>query len=387
MPQPSSNSSTNFSINYFLPFVRGGHYLGNLSVATQNWSHTIAAFGGFDRAEFSLLDTPDVITDWIEDGLGRYLKAYDETGVVMWEGFVNRISVQVSGFEVSLGPLTDIVNRAKLVYSTFDTTAQSDLATGVRKETTVSNNTRSQLRYGIFYKALSAAGVTLANAVQLRDMYLTQHAWPETSSSFSPSSSGVELRVECLGLIHLFSYPYNRVSGVGTVNVSTKISQILAADPNVLITDTSGVQTNSVQVSSKEDENRSALELLKTLVATGDSSFNRWTLGIYEDKRLEYAPVSSQPEYFINLGDPNFTIRDRTEAVIKPWQVRPGKWVMFNDFLPAFTPEEGDLNLDPRALFIEETTFRLPQGVEFNGGKTTKLNQRLAQLGLAGIAA
>lgn len=387
MPQRSDTSSANFAVNYFLPFVRGGHYLGNLNISAQNWSHTIAAFGGFDRAEFSLMETRDVVADWVEDGLGRFIRAYDETGVIMWEGFVNRISVQQSGFELSLGPLTDIVNRAKLVYSTFDSTTQSDLSAGIRLETAIGNNTRSQFRYGIFYKALSAAGVTAANAVQLRDMYLAQHAWPETSSSFSYQSSGQELRVECLGLIHLLNYPYNRVTSTGAISISTKIGQILSADPNVLITDLGGIRTNTVTVNAKEDENRTALELLKTLAATGDANFNRWILGVYEDRRIEYAPVAAEPDYFINLFDPNLTIRDRSEAVIKPWQVRPGKWVMFNDFLPAFTPEEGDLNLDPRALFIEEVSFRLPQGVEFNGGKTTKLNQRLAQLGLAGIAA
>ncbi len=55
MAQASQHSSVNFSLNYFLPFIRGGIYLGDLNISAQDWSHTIAAFGGYDRAEFTVV--------------------------------------------------------------------------------------------------------------------------------------------------------------------------------------------------------------------------------------------------------------------------------------------------------------------------------------------
>lgn len=360
--------------------------MGSLDIAAQNWTHSIGAFGGFDRAEFSIVAPTDTIEDWIEDGIGRVIRTYDETGTVIWEGFVNRISVRQSGLELTIGPITDIVNRAKLVYSTFDVSVSPPFQ-GIRKETSVSNNTLSQLRYGVYYKALSASGVTDTNAIHLRDMYLTQHAWPETTSSFSPQSSVQQLQVECLGFIHMLDFPYNRILTPAEINISTKITQILAADPNVLFTDYSQISTNTVQVSQLEEENRSGYALLKSLTALGDSGLNRWVLGAYENRTIEYRQAPNQIHYLIELRDSNFTVYDTLGAVVRPWHVRPGRWVLFSDFLPAFTPEQGDLNQDPRALFIEEVKFNLPYGVQLNGGKTTKLSQRLAQLGLAGISA
>lgn len=380
------HSSDEFTVEYFSSPFRGEFYINSLRKELLDYEHTINAFGGFRNAVLTVRASFDSIQDWMEDGLGRVIKVYDQDTKLMWEGFANKINVSYSGLEVSIGPLNQIANKVNLVYSSFDTSTNPPTV-GVRKITSVAEDTVSQEKYGIWHKLLSAAGVADTQADQLRDLYLSVHAEPDTSSDFASQRNELRLVIECRGFMDYIHYPFNQTTS-GTQNLSTKLLAVLAADPNSLFTDTSKIASNTYQVIAYEKNDVRADGLLKGMTALGDSSQNRYLFGIYEDRVPIYRQASSDIDYVIRLSDQGRRVEDDNGGIVYPWQVRPGYWAFFTDFLPGRKFNyDVNLRLDPRALFIEEVVFRLPNTLIVSGSRLSKLDQKLAQMGLAGISA
>jgi len=198
------------------------------------------------------------------------------------------------------------------------------------------------------------------------------------------------LTLDCLGYWHLLgAYTYTNTGVSGTENLSTKLQNILAADPNgVFSTDYSPITDNTFQVKKYENDNKTALELIKGLNTLGDASQNRYNIGIYTGRRLVYEPAPTEYEYIKRIGD-NEDFKTPVGGVVEPWNVRAGKWFFVSDFLAGrLSPATRvDLNRDPRAGFIESAVFSAPRDIRVNGIKLGQLDQALAQQGLAGVGA
>lgn len=384
MSVPSRYRSSGISVNFYTSVIQNATYIGQYDDVA-NYSHTIQAFGGFDTASFEVVTSIAETEDWFENGLGRIVKAFDETGRVIWEGFVDKVTVNESGLEVSRGPLLDIGNAVNLWYSTFDFGTDPPIP-GIRDDTGIGEAAASQAKYGIVYKILSAAGVSAGNAVQLRNTYLAEHSLPVVTSSFSFSSTPYSLQIECRGFMHWLTFPYSKLSP-GFTTVSEKIKDLLSADPNGLIsTDYTHIQDNAYILPFWENDTQPAIGILKGMVALGDASDNRYLFGIYNDRVAYYNTAPNTIEYTMRLTDPSRTIYNASDSVVEPWEVRPAQWIKFNDFLPGVMQEGITLREDPRNMFIEAVEFTAPIQIALVGGKTTKLEQKLAQLGLAGIS-
>lgn len=385
----SSHQSTNFSISYYQRPVLGGGWLGDIDVAAQNWRHSISVFGGFDTASFDLVDSQNVLDDWVLNGLGRPIIAYDDALVPMWEGFVDSITVNQSGLSVTYGPLTSVANKVFAIYSGVDTSVYPP-EIGVRKKTPTFQNLVSQAEWGIWPEILSLAGVTDNNADQLVSMYLQEHDDPETSSQFSFSSGKNSLSIDCIGWYRTLIYPYNyTVNTTATIAISTRIQEILTAQVNTswISTDYSKITANATTVPRYENDDQLALEQLRGLSAMGDVSNNRHIFGIYEGRKAFYEPASVVKDYEIKINESEYLIVDSGGAAVPSWRVRPGRWVFFSDFMPGLGAPYAELHADPRMLQIESVQFdmRLPQSIQLTGGHTSKYEQRSARLGLRGM--
>ena len=384
MSVPSQESASGIGVNFYQSPIQGGGFIDRYHDVI-NYTHTIQAFGGFDTCSFGVVESLSDLEDWFENGLGRIVRVFSETGSPMWEGFVDRVILSEGGLEVSRGPLLDIGNKVNVWYSSFDFGATPPIP-GIRKETVAGDALESQAKYGIVYKIMSAAGVSDTNAVQLRNTYLIENSLPIVTSTYSFSNIPYSLQIECRGFAHWLTYPYNKLTA-GFTTLSAKIIDLLGADPNSLIsTDYSHIQTNTYILPFWEIDEQPAIGILKGLIALGDASENRYLFGIYEDRVAYYNVVPSSVEFFMRLGDPNRNVIDTHGSVIEPWQMRPGKWVCFTNFMPGFTPEGLTLREDPRNMFIESVEFTAPNQLALVGGKTTKLEQKLARYGLAGIS-
>jgi hypothetical protein len=260
---------------------------------------------------------------------------------------------------------------------------------GVRRATDVANDTDSQADYGIIEKNISVGGVTAANAEQIRDTALDELKEPETSETDNlDSSRSASVSVECLGYFHwLKAYAYSSTT-TGTENASTKIENVLTADPNsIFSTDYNDITANTTAVGAYEQDNRTAMAIIKGIVGLGDSSFNRYLFGFYNDRKARYGAMATDTEYQRSLLEPEQKLaRYATGQRVLPWDVQAGEWVFYTDLLIGRS-QPSERRLDPRYLFIEQSAFSLPWALTLQGSRSGRLDQLLARLGLGGTPA
>lgn len=382
---PSLHSATGLSVTIQSPVVwTTRQTLADIAETLSGYEHVIRSVGGFYSATIRHYIGLEEINAWIQDGLGRHVEVRGPGLGVAWEGFVDSIDIMAGRAKLTIGPLSDIGNYVKGVYSTIDTTTNR---VGARASTAWVSVSQSIARYGRWEKVISIAGTTAANATQIVNSWLQEHAWPESGrrGSLQGGSRG-ELVLNCLGYwAWTEAYLYANAA-TGTQNLSAKIAAILAADPNgVMSTDYTGIATNTTAVLSFEDRDRTAWTLLKSLAAQGNAAFYRYTLGFYENRRCVYAlapmTIGLQTAITENAGYTNLA-----QQTVLPWAVRPNEWAFFGDLLigSGIPASRADLNADIRAGFIEQVKFTAPYDLEVDGQKVSSLDQQLARLGLAG---
>ena len=105
---------------------------------------------------------------------------------------------------------------------------------------------------------------------------------------------------------------------------------------------------------------------------------------MYSSLRAKFVAIPDIVEYEALLSDPKLRVNLVGGAEVYPWNVLPGKWLMYTDFLPGYVAPT-TLREDPRIEFIESVTFTAPDGVMVRGGNLETLPQVLAQLGLSGV--
>lgn len=371
------------TIGVFDPLAQGDAQIDNLTAAVTDYSHEISAFGGYWSARIRLDGRQVDLEDWYERGLDRRIVAYSPDGLVVWEGFVNSVRLTLGGLQKTIGPVLEIANNVRLIYS-FITTGGQDI--GLRLTTADADDADSQARYGILEKVLSTGGVTSTNADQLRDMYLLERARPQRSDDFTIGGGGTGVELDCAGYVRrLETYAYDD-SALGVSAIETKIATVLDDDPNNILGSSNALlEASGLNVLSFDDDNRVAMNVIKELVQLGNSSADRMLFGVYANRQSRYQAVVQQTDYAQSLGDTGQRIYTELGALIEPWYVLPGKWLRITDVLVGRAQDTTDLRDDPRFMFIETATFTAPDGIALRGGKDSRLDQRLARLGLSGI--
>lgn len=380
----TSYKSEALTLSVYRPLVQGGEYLFDWRASVESWQHEIRALGGYWSAQASQADNLRRAEDWLADGLGRHVEVHDDALNQIWEGFVNSVSIDVGGLNVTRGPLLNVANKVKLIYSTIDTT---DGGFGARASTAYTEDTASQAKYGIVTKILSSGGASQTEAEQLRDTYLAQYKEPETTSRFSLAGQGdVRLTIELLGYVHWQTvYPFASAS-IGAVNLSTRLAAILDGDPNGLFSSANAnIATNTLQVSQFEDDDPMAWDAIKSLVAMGDANDARFLYGVYSGRSVVYEAAPTTYSYRREIGASG-DIETIVGGTLKPWAVLPGRWLLFPDFLIGRS-QPTNLRDDPRALFIERVVFSMPRGLQLDGSKASTVEAKIARLGLMGIGA
>lgn len=380
----SAFSETGLSINVHEPLLAGGRFLFALTEQISSEQHETRALGGYWSAEIAVSVLALDMDDWIENGLGRDIAICDEAAQPVWQGFVNKVTIRFGDLTLVRGPLLDIANKVRVVYSTVDTSTTPPTL-GTRTSTTNAQDADSQTKYGVLERVLGAGGATATNADAIRDTYLAENKLPQTTQTLAIGDSGsVAITLSCLGYVHwLTAYIYTQTSG-GTQNASEKVQAVLAADPNAIFsTDYNGLTANTLAVPKYENDDRPAWDIIKAVVATGDTAAARWIFGMYGGRRAKYAPAPTTIDYQYQLSQ-HMLVQEVGGYPIAPWSVLPGKWLFVSDMLTGRgTPS--DLKNDPRALFVESVNFSAPYGLTINGGKVSTLSQKLARLGLSGI--
>jgi len=391
---PSSAQALGLSFNAWKPtitpgtsYTLRGAYIPDAFGIVNNYSHELQAVGGYWSAQMQMNASFSQVEDWLFNGLNRHIEVADHALDVIFEEFVNQVSATIGGVTISRGPVMEVSNDVALTYSTVDTSVDPP-AVGMRVPTDWAEDSDSQSKYGTLETMLSSGGVTDTEAEQLRDTFLADGVMPRHNQSLTfPPSGESSVSIEVLGYVHrLKKYVYNQTTTGGDTNLSTKLAAVLAAHPDSLY-GTGSIETNTVQVKRWENDNNDAWGIIKTLTEIGDASDNRYTFGIYADATPRYEQVPTTTEYSHGALDPEQGIMSRYGGVLKPWNILPGKWLEFTDFVSMASSPSATLRSNPRMMFIESVIYRTPWNLTLRGGRVDTITQQMARLGLAGIGA
>ena len=377
------------SFQVYEPLVRGGNHLDDGLLAHASTLQVVnTAFGRFWELTLRIEGGHSQIDDWIADGTARHVELYNHGTAEIWEGFVNTVDANIGSLTISIGPVLEMANKVKCVYSYVDTSITPP-AVGMRDFTSWYEDATSQEQYGTIEKVISVGGASPTNAIQIAQTALADRKNPprrevdNLESVVRPSAT-----IRCLGYIHWTRlYTYTSVN-TGDETASTKLQNIINADPNsFLSTDFTGVETNATNVRAWEDEYRTAWNLIKGLASLGDSSYDRWLIGFGKDRIPTYAALPSSVKYQRSLSAPRQQVETyKVGSGVMPWDVDVGEWCFYTDLLIG-RPQPNERRLDPRFLFVEQTAYTMPWGLTLEGGTAARLDQLLAQLGLAGASA
>lgn len=377
--------SKKFTLVYKEPIIGNNSELGQLNLSS--WQQNIVADGGYESASGSTEITYSELNNWLENGLMRDIHFFDHALVKGFEGFVNQVKIKVGALVINRGPIVEIVNKVAVIYQTQTYNTNPPIP-GERVVSGFAEDSDSQDRYGTFETYLSGGTGGQTEMEQARDTFLFDHKDPETTYDLTiGSASTPQLTLEILGYKHLLNRYHFSDTGVGKHNASVRITDVLTADPDSIFSSNyDNITTNALQVGVTDDDQHQASGVIADVVKYGDASDNRYLFGVYNDRVAYYNAIPTTVEYQHFLRDREQRITQLGGNTVYPWNVRPGKWLLLDDFLVggAIPTNLAQLRNDPRAVFIESVKYSSPWGLQINGGKVYTIGQKLAKLGLGG---
>lgn len=378
------------SFSFYDPLWISDAHLFDAGEDLASFSYSTLALGGYWSADLTLIQPIHRLEEWRARGLGRRVEIAAGPSIV-WEGFVNTVEAEVSGYPQTIGPYLDIINRAKLVFSAIDTSGATPV-TGLRLETAWLNDLNSQAQYGILQDVFSAGGVAIDTADALLAGLLRRRRNPPRSEDLTlqadPPPRLARIKLGLVGYVRLMEkYIYNQTTDTGLTTAAAKVGRLVAADPNGVLR-LGALDPNALAVPGWENDDAQAWSILKGILAQGDGALNRWTFGIYAGRRANYGPVTEEISYVRPLREGRGFLTNAQGNAIEGWEVVPGRYVLVEDLAPG-RPLATNLEDDPRILFAETVQVRGEgseiSSVVINGAHTYKIERRLAQLGLGGI--
>ncbi|HOH21238.1 MAG TPA: hypothetical protein PLC83_12740 [Anaerolineaceae bacterium] len=382
---------TGLSVNSYNPKfgVMKNYFIEDLTDKITGLSFEKLAMGGDWSADISMNGSFVMAEDWLSNGLGRRICIVGHQGVPVWDGFVNKITVSIGGLQHSSGAIEEIGNRVSVQYTPIDYSVYPPVS-GTSTFTLITEDTGSQEKFGVIEKMYSGGSITDAEAIEVRDVYLTENSYPASTGDLNLSDSAaseLQISLECMGWVHWFRfYIYDDFTS-GAVSLYTKLMSVIAADPNGIFSlDRSNIKDNLLLVPAGEDGTRFAWDIIEELVSYGnDTSDERRLFGVYGNV-IYYDTIPNTVKYVHKLSDPLQHITDKISgANIFPYDVLPGQWILISDFNAGIAERPAEFRKDPRMKFIESMRYDAPWTVSLMGGKTDKLSQYVQKLTMGGF--
>jgi hypothetical protein len=372
--------------------VTGNRFIGNQNdlIYSQfqdrisSYSHTHNANGGYWSASIGLTETRFVAEEWIKNGLGREITLYSD-GAVRWQGFVNSVSVEIGPVSLTVGPMLGIINKMSLTFQTRRYNTNPPIG-GVQYRLPYVENTDSQSVYGIFPEIFNAGTGSVEEALAARDRLILEKAWPEYAQSANLGGGGggasYDIKLECVGYAQFLSKPIYLETGTGTQGASERIVAAIGEEPNGIFS-TANIQENTIPVPVPDTDVQNIWDVIKASTVIGDANDNRWLFGVYENASCYYNAIPTDSFYSLSITSNDYIVRDDSGSLVYPWEILPGKWLQVNDLiLDPFLRSAN--SRDPSRVFIESVTYTAPWDISYNGGKTSRVAQQLAKLGVGG---
>lgn len=219
-------------------------------------------------------------------------------------------------------------------------------------------NSDSISEYGRIDSTIIEGALSSAAASARAASFLNRQSWarvtpPDAYSLIDPGED--QLIVNCSGYVQTLLWKMNSL--YTTASMSSIVTQLCTGLDYV----TAGIiDTNSVSYTIENRMQLSVWQILKTLVNSGDASGNRWSLGVYANRKLNYTQTTSDLAYHYRRG----RLYNIAGGEMEPWLVAPG-WSSLDDAPIVPGSITASRNDDIRRAFLEETEFISPNGIAF----------------------
>lgn len=365
-------------VNARVPIPRGTGATEKLSERLTSYSHTIALDGGFTSASITMVADETVAAAWIQDGVGKHIES-SFGGTIAWEGFVDSVEVSVGSLSFVKGPLMDVVNKARVTYQLY---TFGGIVPGGQYITDFASDTAAQAAFFILEGDI--AGGTLvsdAEATSIRDLYLSEYALPKSKTNFSSTPGEASITLNCVGYYRLLEKYYYLRAVDANIEATDKIKAVLDAEPNGILNGSRSVMnTIGITVNEYEDWSRTGSAIIFELAALGNSSGERMSFGVYEDRTPHLTVVPNEIRYELSAGYNGSILSMANGGPIPLAFVRPGYWIRSRSLpLASRVGSHSRLRVSDRDVLVEQVTFNAPDQLSINGGQFDTFTQRLSR--------
>lgn len=397
MSVPSQFSATGLSVIFFTPSIAynstthlvtsydpSGHELLTVTGQLDRHQQATERLGGYWGATFTMKAEPTFVERMLMEALNAHVEVRDAGGVV-WEGFVNRVRANLGAQAVTRGPLTEVVNQARVIYSDLIAVTNPPTKAGTTY-TAWAYDDASCARWGVWQANVPAGERDSTEADDRRDTALNDYRLPRTTKTWNTASAREpSVTFECLGYAHrLRAYVYEEATG-GTWNAWEAIEDVLDSDPNQLFSSANARIEQFVKtVRRYAGGQETAWDRLVALCDFGDAAELPPNFGVYAGRQVVYAAHPTTVEYHQHVYGDLADVQTSGGGPVAPWRVRPGRWLFYSDFLMGRIEAPTPIRDDPRYSFLERVEHTAPYGLLLQDSHVITLDQRLAKAGLGG---
>lgn len=205
-----------------------------------------------------------------------------------------------------------------------------------RAETGWYQDATSRAEYGTRDMILLEGGLTTAQANARAIKYLAEHKWALTipPATISPPEKEREdsLHMTFVGYVFTLANRHTQLTGQD-IQASAAVSALLAEASEFV--SVGSVQSNTLSVHIDDAEALRVWDVLQTVITSGDASGNRWTGGVYNDRKFIYQLASVLPVARLRGG----RLLTLSGGDLEGWYARPG-YVLLDD-IPRFYDVSG----------------------------------------------
>jgi len=356
-----------------------------------NYSHRLTATIGFDTCSFDLKGSIEELEDFFYNGLGRMITRWSDDGnLVCWQGQIVEMTLTQPGSQEVIS-LREMFNRISVRYTPIDTSVNPPTESA-ETSTAVVNDTVSQGKYGVKQIVVRPSHVdrmTATAAAETGTVLLEQYKEPRRKGQITTASAEPKLSIQSEGYMHTLGWAiYNQTGSSGQSANEVVIDAILASSPAgqyVASRNTSATTGRSSQNYYNRDD--TALDIIQQIAARGDSADNRWLCAMYENRRVTFAQAydinDNVVDYVRRKSDVRQEIRDLSGKLIRPWELRPNKWIKTVD-LHGWKPTPLTHPEDYQSKYIESVSWSEPDNLNIEGSPGDNLQVLVARMAYRG---
>ncbi len=231
-------------------------------------------------------------------------------------------------------------------------------------------------------EVLQRGRLDTAMAEQEANTWLAEFGWPKARKRTS-TSNNLRLDVTIKGYWHTTDFrTYNQTVNSGKQNADVQIKAV--SDLVCPYVDSVDLESNTFQVNEyydRPDEIRKARDIMEEIAGFGDTSENRWVVGVKENRTLYYREATKDlPTYWRRTTDPAHWVRDVERGhIVEPWLVRPDNVLRTADVNPLGGFGTENWREDPQLNYIESVEWTEPYGLVMTDSRGQRIEALMAR--------